>query len=185
MIPDVPNQMSMLPLSFAVDFVGIKQQATVLEDLSDMACYKYRVRFENGIEDIFTIIEGPENIIEASQAGHEHYSRSLTIDLYELSKIVPENFLSVFRVILHGEDVNVWLSDEEPDPGEKDSVMASYNGNFGFQLYRVNENEGWRFREYKPTPLTKEEVLLAKELCQTMEAMTTNLLAKIIPSDLP
>jgi hypothetical protein len=45
MIPEVPTQKYMLPLSYSVDVVGIKQQATVLEDLSDMACYKYRVIF--------------------------------------------------------------------------------------------------------------------------------------------
>jgi hypothetical protein len=182
MMPEIPNQKSMLPLSFAVDVVGIKQQATVQEDLSDMACYKYRVRFENGIEDIFTIIEGPENTIEASEAGYEHYSRSLTTDLYELSKIVPENFLSVLPVKLQGEDVNVWLSEEEPDPGEIDSVMVSYNGNFGFQLYRASEAEEWKYREYKPTALTEEEINLAKELCLTMQATSNAFSSKTIPS---
>lgn len=163
----------MLPLSFAVDVVGIKQQATVLEDLSDMACYKYRVRFENGVEDIFTIIEGPETTIEASESGHDHYSSALTIDLYELSKIVPENFLSVLPFRLQGEDVNVWLVEEEPDPGEKDCIMVSYNANYGFQLYRKNENEKWNYREYKPTPLIEEEIELAHELCATLESMVS------------
>jgi hypothetical protein len=171
MIPEVPNQKSMLPLSFAVDVVGIKQQATVLEDLSDMACYKFRVRFENGIEDIFTIIEGPENVIEASQTGYEHYCRALMVDLYELSKIVPENFLSILPVKLHGEDVNVWLSEEDPDPGEKACVMASYGGHSGFQLYRVNDASPWAYREYKPQPLTEKERELAAQLSALMDSM--------------
>jgi hypothetical protein len=173
MIAEVPTQKSMLPLNIAVDVVGIKQQATVLEDLSDMACYKYRVRFENGIEDIFTIIEGPENTIEANESGHDHYCAALAVDLYELSKIVPENFLSVIPFKLQGEDVNVWLVEEEPDPGEKDCVMVNYNANFGFQLYRVNENEKWNYREYKPMPLTEEEIELALELRATMESMVS------------
>lgn len=163
----------MLPLSFAVDVVGIKQQATVLEDLSDMACYKYRVRFENGIEDIFTIIEGPENTIEALESGHEHYCSALAVDLYELSKVVPENFFSILPYKLQGEDVNVWLSEEEPDPGEKDCVMVNYNANLGFQLYRASENEKWKYREYKPTPLTEEEIELALELCATMQSIVS------------
>lgn len=171
MIPEVPTQKNMLPLSIAVSVVGIKQQATVLEDLSDMACYKYRVRFENGVEDIFTIIEGPETTIEASESGHDHYCSALAVDLFELSKIVPENFLSVLPYKLQGEDVNVWLVEEEPDPGEKDCVMVNYNANFGFQLYRVNENQKWKYREYKPTPFTEEEIELALELCATMESM--------------
>jgi hypothetical protein len=172
MIPEVPTQKNMLPLSFAVDVVGIKQQATVLEDLSDMACYKYRVRFENGIEDIFTIIEGPENTIEANESGHDHYCSALAVDLYELSKVVPENFLSVLPYKLQAEDVNLWLVEEESDPGEKDCVMVNYNANFGFQLYRANENEKWKYREYKPSPLTEEEIELALELCASMESMS-------------
>jgi hypothetical protein len=172
MIPEVPTQKTMLPLSFVVSVVGIKQQATVLEDLSDMACYRYRVRFENGVEDIFTIIEGPEITIEANEKGNEHYCWALNIDLYEMSKIVPENFLSVLPFQLQGEDVNLWLVEEESDPGEKDCVMVNYNGNFGFQLYRVNENEKWNYREHKPTPLTEEEIELALELCASMESMS-------------
>lgn len=159
----------MLPLSFAVDVAGIKQQATVLDDLSDMACYKYRVRFENGVEDIFTIVEGPENTIEAQERGHEHYCLALTVDLFELSKVVPENFLSVLPFKLEGEDVNVWLVEEEPDPGEDKCIMVNYNAIGGFQIYCVREQ--WGFREYKPTPLTKEEKEMAKALVETLKQM--------------
>lgn len=167
----VPSQRNMLPLSFAVEVAGIRQQATVLEDCSDMACFRYRVRFDNGIGDIFTIIDGPGISIEAGESGHEHYSRSLTMDLYELSKIIPEQFLAVLPFQLQGDLINVWLSEEEPDPGEINSVMVSYGGHAGFQLYRVNENENWKYREYKPAPLTEEEKALALELAATMDMM--------------
>jgi hypothetical protein len=146
-------------------------QATVLEDVSLMSCYRFRVRFENGIEDIYTIIEGPENYVEATERGNEHYANALIIDLYELSKIAAEKFLSILTTNLNGEQVNVWLMEEDPDPGEKDCVMVNYNTHSGFQLYRANENEPWKYREYKPTPLTEEEKVMANGLCQTMQTM--------------
>jgi hypothetical protein len=122
MIP-VPNQNLMLPLSFPVDVVGIKQQAAVLEDLSDMACYKYRVRFDDGTEDNFTLIE------------------------------------------------------EEPDPGEKDCVMVSYNRRLKFQLYLANDNDEWKVRELTHE-LNQDEKVFAAELASTMEQIRSALQLK-------
>jgi hypothetical protein len=169
MIP-VPNQNSMLPLSFPVDVVGIKQQATVMEDLSDMACYKYRVRFEDGTEDNFTLIEGPELSIAADEKGHEHYANSLLDDLYELAKIEPGLFYYVLPVSIGDEALNVWMVEEEPDPGEKDCVMVSYNRRLQFQLYLANDNDQWKVRELSHE-LNQHEKMLAAELASTMEVI--------------
>lgn len=170
MIP-ISHQDTILPLHLTVTVAGVAMQATVLEDLSDAACYKYRVRFENDTEDIFTLVEGPENYTLCAIQGNNHYAQALTHELYELSKIEPEKFLSVLQMPLHEGTVNLWLSEEEPDPGEKDCVMVSYNGYSGFQLYRVKEGEPWGYRENQPVPLTKEEAALADNLCRTMEKM--------------
>jgi hypothetical protein len=163
------DQNSILPLSFPVSVVGIPMTATVVKDLSDHSCYKYRVRFENGIEEVFTLIEGPETIVQASDASNEHYAQALQHDLYELSKVVPENFLFILNVKLHGEPTNLWLVEEEPDPGEDKAVMVNYNSNFGFQLYCAHEK--WGVREYKPTPLTAEEKEMAKGLLEPLQMM--------------
>lgn len=167
MIP-VPNQNSMLPLSFRVDVVGVKLQATVVEDLSDISCYKYRVRFDDGTEDIFILIEGPALSIEADEKGHEHYANSLLNDLYELTKIEPGLFYYILPMNIGGEQVNVWMVEEEPDPGEKDCVMVSYNRQLQFQLYLANDNDVWKVRELTHE-LNPDEKKLAAELVSTME----------------
>ena len=160
----------MLPLSFPVDVVGLLQQATVLEDLSDISCYKYKVRFSDGTEDIFTIIEEPELYIKASKVGYDHYASSLLDDVYELTKIIPGLFFYVLPSSIAGEAINVWMVEEEPDPGEKDCVMVSYKRKLRFQLYLANEETGWKVRElsYKLNP---DEKKLAVELASTMELM--------------
>lgn len=160
----------MLPVSFPVDVVGIKQQATVVEDLSDISCYKYKVRFEDGTEDIFTLIEGPELSIATEEKGHEHYANALINDLYELTTIEPGLFYYILPAVIGGESVNVWMVEEEPDPGEKDCVMVSYNRQLQFQLYLANDNDVWKVREHT-RELSPDEKKFATELASTMEVM--------------
>ncbi|MEJ0106586.1 MAG: hypothetical protein WDO19_30350 [Bacteroidota bacterium] len=62
MIP-VAKQSSMLPLSFPVTIVVIKQQATVLKDLSDVSCYRYKVKFEDGTQGHLYIGGGRYSVV--------------------------------------------------------------------------------------------------------------------------
>jgi hypothetical protein len=161
----------MLPISFPVTIVVIKQQATVLKDLSDVSCYRYKVKFEDGTQDIFTLVEeGPELFVKAYNSGHEHYANALVNDLYELSKVEAGQFCYILPVSLGGEDVNVWMVEEEPDPDEKDCVMVSYNRGLRFQLYLGAENDGWKVRELA-YELSPEEKKLAAELADAMDVM--------------
>lgn len=166
MIPT--NQRDILPISFPVNVVGIRQQATVLADVSDMASFRYRVRFEDGFEDIFTIIEGPEISIEGKKNGFEYYASALLSDLYILTNIEPVIFFYTLPMMLEGESINVWLMQEEPTLGDEECVMVSYNQRLQFELYLADGS--WKYRELK-RPLTTAEKKLAIELTDTMESI--------------
>jgi hypothetical protein len=145
-----------------------------VEDLSDISCYKYKVKFDDGTEDIFTLVEGPELSVDANEKGHEHYANALVNDLYELSKIEPDRFYYILPVSIGGEPVNVWMVEEEPDPGEKDCVMVSYNQRLQFQLYLASDNDTWKVRELT-YPLNRHEKKFAVKLAAMMEVLRGDL----------
>jgi hypothetical protein len=165
-----PNQRSMLPLSFPVDVVGIKQQATVIEDVSDIEAFKYKVRFDDGFEDVFTIIEGGQVYIQSSQPGYDYYSDALVHDLYQLQGIEPGVFFYVLPISLKGEPVNAWLKEEEPFPGDKKSIIVSYYQRLGFELYVPTDEDRWHYRELTRR-LTGEEKEIARALVSAMNTM--------------
>ena len=164
------NQHTILPISFPVDLVGITKEATVIEDLSDIESFKYKVRFEDGTEDVFTIIEGPEILIEPGDPGHEHYANALLKDLYILSSIEPGVFFYMLPMQLATDLVNVWLVEMEPRISEKECISISYNQKIQFELFLTNDEKGWRYRGMNG-PLTIAEKRLANDLTATMETI--------------
>ena len=159
----------MYPVRFPVVVAGTIQEATVTEDMSDIEHYRYRVHFTDGTEGIFTLLEGPELMI---LSDHPVYSSALADDLYELSKIDAHDnrFFFVFPTVLNNAPVNLWLMEEEPDPGESDCVMVSYYRLLQFQLYRSIGDPQWKVREIT-TPLPMAEKKIARELAQAMDVV--------------
>ena len=172
MIPPYENsQHSILPLTISVNVVGVPMQAAIVEDLSDHGNNRYKVRFENGIEDIFTLIEGPENYLECNDPSNNHYCIALVGDIVALSKVDPEKFLSVLSTKIGDEFVNLWFLEEDADPGESDSVIVHYDQFNAFQLYRETSKSPWKLREFTSRPLSDRELEVAQGLASMMDTV--------------
>jgi hypothetical protein len=163
-------QQEILPVYLQIEVAGTLQTVTILEDLGDVEAYKYKIRFENGQEDVFTLVEGPELYVRASGPGYEDHERALVDDLYNLTLIEPGMFFYVLAMNVEGEEKNVWLIESEPEPGERECLNIRYDGKFQFELYYADEDEGWSFRGINGR-ITLPQQALAEELTKVMESI--------------
>ena len=163
----LPNQQELFPLTFPVCVAGVNQNATVLEDASDDIAFKYKVRLDDGFEDIFTIVETTSFAVSASKPGNQRYEDALMIDLCTLRTIDPDEFYYLLPASLDGKKVNVWLLHEQLEPDALQLATVIYNNETRMLLKLKHPNEYWEVVQCGK-PLNPAELKLADDIIEVM-----------------
>lgn len=120
--------------------------------------FVYRIRFSDGYEDDFSLMEG--GYVEPEKKGTSGaYAAAIKEDLKVVWRVQADKEIYTMRWMIDGVHTNVWIKEGE---SEGEQVYAVYyNGDYRFEMKR--QGAGWFWRSKRVIdPETVNEKLAAE-----------------------
>lgn len=127
-------------VNFYCHVKGQDLTAQVIGILDHPLYFIYRIKFSNGFEDDFSILDN--GFIEGTKAESKTYAVALKDDMHSLYGFEPDKEIYTMRWMIDGKHINIWVK-ESGEEGEKRYVVY-YNGHYRFELKR--NGAGWLAR---------------------------------------
>lgn len=151
---------------------GKNLTATVLSEEGEGRDFLYRVRFDDGYEDVF-FVKGEE------AGGHngttsQPYADAIKYDVGHFIGLNTDNFWYVFQDEIEGEIVNVWIFEEEEEDEEDEGVIhSSYNVLIKkqYRFHILNMGDSWLLGHRENKPLTETDNRLAEKIGELLMAL--------------
>jgi hypothetical protein len=149
--------------SFPVIVAGKSLRATVLAEEGEGRDFLYRVRFEDGYEDVF-FVDGDK---VGGQLGttSQPYADAIKYDVGHFIGLNADKFWYVFQDEFDGEIVNVWIFEEEEE--DEDEVIRDSFNVFIKKKYRfhlLNMGDSWLLGNREENSLSETDQLLAEKI---------------------
>jgi hypothetical protein len=96
----------------------------------------YRVRFNNGFEDVFTLVGEDDNLDPiGTKPGWQTYSPGLLNELRILRDLDDGQFVKVFTHVINEKIINVWIVKQDGEqPG--DAYYIYFDGRCQFKMMK-------------------------------------------------
>jgi hypothetical protein len=130
------------PIDFFVRVDGVSMVASVIETIDNSIFQEYRLKFSDGFQDDFTIPDEEGLLPEGTNEASKKYAKAIRIDMAIIPRIEPGRFYHVFQELIDGIQTNVWVIEQDPDPGEE-CYAVYYNEFYRFELYRSLGDKTW------------------------------------------
>jgi hypothetical protein len=149
--------------SFPVIVAGKSLRATVLAEEGEGREFLYRVRFDDGYEDVFFVDQ--DEVGGHLGVSSQPYAEAIKFDVGHYIGLNTDKFLYVFQDEIEGEMVNVWIFEEEAED-EEEVIHTSYNvivrNQYRFHLLQVGD--GWMLSVREGTVLSESDKKLAEKI---------------------
>lgn len=126
--------------NFTVVVAGKVQRAYILAEEGEDRDFHYRVRFEDGYEDVFHEVQG--ELLGLRGAESAAYAEAIKYDVHHYIGLNTDAFWYVFREQVGDEVVNVWIFEEEEEDEEENlstSWNVHYKKEYRFHLMKVGD----------------------------------------------
>jgi len=155
------------PLEIVTTLNGKKTHALVIEAMPDTDNSCFKVRFEDGFEDKF-FLAGEDGTL-GPIGGKEDwlpYSTALRPDLVIISYLKEGQEVNVFRYVIDGIEINVWIVEE------RGFHYIYYNQYCRFKFDKNPETGNWRILDnyFGDTDNNLDLVQIAGRIIQTKES---------------
>lgn len=129
------------PVSFACAVNRKKLQANITGTIHHPLYYSFLVKFSDGYEDDFTILE--DGFIVGEKKESDPYAIAIKEDLHGFAGYVIGNEIYVMRWIVDGNYKNIWVKESIEEDGER-IFKVYFKGDYKFEMKR--EKDKWYSR---------------------------------------
>ncbi len=145
--------------NFTVSVAGKEERAYVLAEEGEDRDFHYRVKFSDGYEDVFHLVE--DKLVGLQGTSSDAYANAIKYDVHHYIGLNTDAFWYVFREQVGDEMVNVWIFEEEDEDEDRNlstSWNVHYKKEYRFHLMKVGDTWMVSNRDGKNIPAVDREL---------------------------
>jgi len=142
------------PVIFYCNVNGRDITAQLTAIIDNPLYFTYRVLFNDGFEDDFSVLEN--GFIEGTKDGAKGYAFAIKDDLHALHGFDPDKEIYTMRWLISGKHTNIWIKESETE-GEK-IYNVFFNGDYRFEMKRSGIGLLSRTKRIEETEIINEKL---------------------------